>query len=55
MILIESERMCLLVVVDVTLRSWVNSLGCLEGNADEVLAEDVVEDTGAEATVLLEL
>ena len=47
--------MCLLVVVDVTLRSRVNGLGCLESNSDEVLTEDVVEDTGAEATVLLEL
>lgn len=55
MILMEPERICLLVVVDVTLSSRVNGLGCLESNSDEVLTEDVVEDTVAEATVLLEL
>ena len=43
----------LLVVVDVTLRAGVGSLGRLKGNADKVLAEDVVEDAGPEATVLL--
>lgn len=55
MILMEPERICLLVVVDVTLSSRVNGLGCLESNSDKVLTENVVEDTGAETTVLLEL
>ena len=43
------------VVVDVTLSSRVYCLGCLESDTDKVLTEDVVEDTGAKATVLLEL
>jgi hypothetical protein len=49
------ERVHLLVVVDVTLSSWVCGLGCLESNADKVLTEDVVKDASTEATVLLEL
>jgi hypothetical protein len=42
------------VVVDVQLGSGVSLAGGLEGDLDEVLAEDVVEDGGAEAAVLLE-
>ena len=40
------------VVVDVQLGGRVSSLGGLESNADKVLAKDVVEDTGTEASVL---
>ena len=42
------------VVVDVTLGRWVSLLGSLESDADKVLTEDVVEDAGTEAAVLLE-
>jgi hypothetical protein len=52
---IFGERVHLLVVVDVTLSSWVCGLGCLKSDADKVLTEDVVKDASTEATVLLEL
>jgi hypothetical protein len=42
------------VVVDVQLGVGVGLAGGLEGDPDEVLAENVVEHAGAEATVLLE-
>lgn len=40
------------IVIDVQLRVWVGLSGGLEGDADEVLAEDIGEDAGAEAAVL---
>jgi hypothetical protein len=45
----------LLVVVNVTLRVGVGLLGSLEGNANEVLSKDVVENAGTQVAVLLEL
>lgn len=47
--------MGLLVVVNVTLRRRVRSLGSLECNTNKVLTKDVVEDAGTEVAVLLEL
>lgn len=44
----------LTVVVDVQLGIRVCLASRLEGDPDEILAEDVVEDGGAEGTVLLE-
>jgi hypothetical protein len=52
--LLSKRWRSLLVVVDVALSSGVSLLGSLESNADKVLTEDVVEDAGTEATVLLE-
>jgi hypothetical protein len=43
----------LLVVVDVTLSVGVSLLGSLKGDADEVLSENVIENAGTQATVLL--
>jgi hypothetical protein len=45
----------LLVVVNVTLRIGVSLLSSLEGNANEVLSKDVVENAGTQVAVLLEL
>jgi arginyl-tRNA synthetase len=45
--------MNLLVVVDVTLSIGVGLLRCLERNADEVFTQNIVEDAGTQAAVLL--
>jgi hypothetical protein len=50
----EESSINSLVVVDVTLSVGVSLLGGLEGDADEVFAENVVENAGTEAAVLLE-
>jgi hypothetical protein len=50
---VSRDRLCSLVVVDVTLSVGVSLLGGLESDADEVLSEDVVEDASTQATVLL--
>ena len=42
------------VVVDVELRIGVGGSGSLEGDGDKVLAENIIEDRGAHATVLVE-
>ena len=42
------------VVVDVQLRVRVDLAGSLEGSSDETLTQDIVEDRGAEATILSE-
>ena len=42
------------VVVDVQFGSWVGLLGCLEGDADKVFAEDTAEDRVAKRTILVE-
>jgi hypothetical protein len=43
-----------LVIVDVELRGWVGGPGVLKGVFDKVVAEELVEDTVAEGSVLLE-
>lgn len=44
----------LLVVVDVQLRVGIGGTSGLEGNADEVLAEDIVEDGRPEGAIFVE-
>jgi hypothetical protein len=43
-----------LVIVDVELAVWISSTGGLEGNADELLAENTGEHRVSHATILVE-
>lgn len=48
------ERDDELVIVDVELSRWIRSTRSLEGDADEVLAEDVLENGRAHGAILIE-